>query len=216
MFDQNQPQMVNGFMGNPYGAMPNQYYNPNPLNSQPTKISNLLTEEEIRELQKNNENFSLGLTTMDTYRSACTHRQPDGLHDSLTYDRTTGIARCTICGYEFEPLDANTTYEEIVDYCHKLQNVLQTIKLMWPDIPASAREFFYSIGLIDKIPKLFEFAAKNFNKNELDLWNANYSSMAGMNLLNNLGNILGATQQQFSYGYGQQPMMKLWECLSSL
>ena len=206
MFDQNNAGAgqynFGGAMSGPM-TMPNNYYHPV---QQPQKISNLLTEEEIRELQKNDNKFTLGLTNLEAMKSACTHRQVNGLQDSLSYDSNTGIARCAICGYEFMPLDYRTNYEEIKAMCDNLQNVLQTIKLLWPDIPANAREFFQIIALIDKIPQLFEFAAKNFNKNEFDLWNQSYSSMAGMNLLNNLGNILGAQQMAFG-GPQPQPQM---------
>lgn len=199
MFDMNQ-----GFNNGMYGAAPmvnNMYYTGQQM--QPQKIMNVLSAEEIKDLQQNSNDFNLGLTQREQAQAVCNHRSLDGTRDSLTYDPATGTARCTICGYEFQPLEPTTSIEDIKASCDGLNNILQTIKIMWPDMAAPAqREFFTIIALITKIPDLFKFAAKNFNKHEFDAWNQQ-NSPAGMAMLQNLGTILGANQQFM----GGAPMM---------
>ena len=192
---------------NPMGGY---YYNPQAVPQQ--KIPNVLTEEEIKELRQTQDSFRLNLTTRETMQAACNHRLPDGTSDSLVFDPTTGTARCTICGYEFSPIDENTSIEEINDDVKRITNILQTIKLMYIDLPADAsRSFFQIIPLIEKVPKLFEFAAKNFNKHEFNSWQYNNGSVGAMTMLNNI-------QAMFNPGFGgfgqpmygqpvQQPMM---------
>ena len=210
MFDQNQQNQF-GYYGPAPMMQPNAYYNPG--NIQQQKIPNVLSAEEIKQLQQQSNNFNLGLTSKEAMQAACNHRSLDGTKDSLTYDYDTGKARCTICGYEFVPIEPTTTYDDIMRTCDDIVNIIQTVKLLWPDMSdASQREFYNIIPLIYKVPRLFEFAAKNFNRNEFDLW-SQQNSPAGMAMLQNLGNILGANQQfmgnptvQYN-GYGVQPPM---------
>lgn len=180
------------------------YYNPQTVPQQ--KIPNFLTDEEIKELQQTQDVFRLNLTTRESLQAACNHRTPDGTQDSLLFDPATGTVRCSICGYEFSPIDDTTSIEEIKDACKTITDILQTIKLMYIDMPAdAAKTYFQIIPLIEKIPKLFEFAAKNFNKHEFNSWNYNNGSVGAMTMLNNI-------QAMFNPGfnpgpmYGQQPM----------
>lgn len=196
MFDQTQQQ--------PYGV-PMGGYQYNGFPQQP-KVMNVLSEDEIKELQAQRSQFSLGLTERESKQAACNHRSIDGTSDSLVYDNETGIARCTICGYEFRPIDADTSPESIRDAADRIVDILQTIKLMYTDIPAaSAREYFQIIPLIAKVPQLFDFAAKNFAKHEFNQWSYNNRNMGGMAMLANLNNMLGSSQ---NFGYPQQPMMQ--------
>ena len=202
MFDQTTPNA--NYYGAPMGAMQYQgYQQPQP------KIMNYLTEEEIKMLQQQTSQFSLGLTEKEVLLGRCAHRTPDGYQDTLTYDNETGLAKCTICGYEFKPVSASTSIADIEDATLKIIDVLQSIKLLYTDIPHSAaREYFQIIPLIGKIPELFKHAAKSFNKYENNTWNANQYNMGGMAMLSNLGAMLGApVQQQPMYAQPQQPMM---------
>ena len=124
MFDQTQQQ--------PYGV-PMGGYQYNGFPQQP-KVMNVLSEDEIKELQAQRSQFSLGLTERESKQAACNHRSIDGTSDSLVYDNETGIARCTICGYEFRPIDADTSPESIRDAADRIVDILQTIKLMYTDI----------------------------------------------------------------------------------
>lgn len=208
MFDQNQGFIGgnNGYGMGMMGGMPmggNMYYNPTG-NQMPQKIKNVLSDEEIKELQQSTNVFNLGLTEKESKQSICNHRSLDGTRDSLTYDSDTGLARCTICGYEFTPIEPNTSYDDIKRACQNINNILQTTKLLWPDMAAgAAREFYQIIALINKVPDLFGFAAKNFNRNEFNLWDKQ-NTPGGMAMLQNLYNILGANQATY---FGGQPNM---------
>ena len=182
-------------------------------NQQIPKVMNVLSNEEIKELQQSTSQFSLGLTNKEILQGACNHRSPDGTQDTLVFDQNTGIARCTICGYEFRPIEADTSYETIKDAADRLVDILQTIKIMYTELPAgAAREYFQIIPLIGKIPQLFEFAAKNFAKHEYNAWSYQNHNMGGAAMLQNLNNIFGASMQpmnpQFNpyAGQPQQPV----------
>lgn len=133
---------------------------------QVTKVSNNLSEEEIKMLTATNEQFSLRLTQRDYYRGACNHRSADGLKD-LCVTEPDGKLRCTICDYVFEPIDINSSEQDIIEAVQLLQNILQTIKMIYINMPAeAAREYFQIIPLLDKIPELFRIAVANFLKHE--------------------------------------------------
>ena len=178
-------------------------------NQQVPKVMNTLTNEEIKELQQSASQFTLGLTSKEVLQGACNHRSADGTSDTLVFDQNTGIARCTICGYEFRPIEADTSYESIKDAADRIVDILQTIKIMYTELPAgAAREYFQIIPLIGKIPQLFEFAAKNFAKHEYNAWSYQNHNMGGAAMLQNLNNMFGASQPmqnpQFN-GYAAQP-----------
>jgi hypothetical protein len=196
MFDYNNQ----GFQGY------NNYNGFGPQVAQP--IKNALTEEEIKSLQQNGSSFSLGLTKTDQLRAKCTHREANGMNDSLTYDPNTGRVRCRICGYEFKPVDASTDLGAIDDAASSIVDILQTIKLLFPTLPADAvGEYFQIIPLIEKIPNLFKIAAQEALKNDVNPYSFNSNNMGGVamfaNLMNAFGNGFMNPQQQF----GQQPFM---------
>lgn len=192
--------------GNPYGMQGGYQFN-GMQNGQMPKIPNVLSAEEIKELQQQSNNFSLGLTKREALQAACNHRTADGMQDTLVYDNVTGVARCTICGYEFRPVEAEATYETIKDASDRLVDILQTIKIMYTDLPAeAAKEYFQIIPLIGKVPQLFEFAAKNFAKHEYNGWSYNNHNMGGIAMLQNLSSMFGGDMQmQPNFG---QPMMQ--------
>lgn len=199
MFDRTQAQ--------PYMAQPGGYVY-NGYNAAPqAKVMNVLTAEEIKELQQERSQFSLGLTAREAKQAACNHRSADGMSDSLVFDQDTGKARCQICGYEFRPIEPDTSYEDIMDAADRCVDILQTIKLLYTDLPAdAAREYFQIIPMIAKIPQLFEFAAKSFSKHEFNnAWAYQNSNMSGMAMLQGLSSIFGASQQP-NYGMPQYGM----------
>lgn len=198
MFDQN--------YGNSYGMQGGYQFN-GVQNGQMPKIPNVLNAEEIKELQQQRSQFSLGLTKREALQAACNHRTADGMNDTLVYDNVTGIATCTICGYQFRPVEAEATYETIKDASDRIVDILQTIKIMYTDLPAeAAKEYFQIIPLIGKIPQLFEFAAKNFAKHEYNGWSYNNHNMGGIAMLQNLSTMFGGgMQMQPNFGQPMQP-----------
>lgn len=175
------------------------------------KVMNVLTDAEIKELQQSTSQFSLGLTERESLQAACNHRSADGTQDTLVFDQATGIARCTICGYEFRPIEPEVSYDTIKEAADRIVDILQTIKIMYTELPGpAAREYFQIIPLIGKVPQLFEFAAKNFAKHEYNAWNYNNRNMGGAAMFQNLNNMFGASMnmgmQQPQYNaYAQQP-----------
>lgn len=195
MFDQT-------FGANPYGMQGGYQFN-GMQNGQMPKIPNVLNAEEIKELQQQRSQFSLGLTKKESLQAACNHRTADGMQDTLVYDNVTGIATCTICGYQFRPVEAEATYETIKEASDRLVDILQTIKIMYTDLPAeAAKEYFQIIPLIGKVPQLFEFAAKNFAKHEYNGWSYNNHNMGGIAMLQNLSSMFGGGMQP---NFVQQP-----------
>lgn len=166
------------------------------------KFNNALTPEQIKKLQQKGQQFSLAITEEEMLRGICNHRNAEGTADTLVFDPLTGEARCTICGYKFKPIEANVSPEQIKDDVERIVDILQTIKLMYIDLPAdAAKEYFPVIPLIEKIPQLFEFAAKNMTKHETYNWQYNNRNMGAINMFNNLQNIFGA-------GMGYNPAMQ--------
>lgn len=167
------------------------------------KWNNVLTPEQISRLQKSENEFSLGITEEDSMRARCNHRSADGTHDTLVYDPITQEARCTICGYKFRPIEPNISMDDIKEDVARILDLLQTIKLMYIDLPdQAAAEYFQIIPLIEKIPQLFDYAGKNMTKHEAYNWQYANRNMGAMNMFNNL-------QAMFSGGMAapQQPMM---------
>ena len=180
--------------GNPYGGMaPQGGYQFNGMQGgQIPKIPNVLTKEEIEELMQQTSQFTLTLTKKEFLQGKCNHRSADGLHDALVYDNVTGLATCSICKYQFRPVEPDATYDSIKDASDRIIDILQTIKIMYTDLPAEASgEFFQIIPLIGKIPQLFEFAAKNFAKHEYNAWSYNNYNMGGMAMRHNLSTMFG-------------------------
>lgn len=161
---------------------------------QPTAQPNVLNQDEINLLMKKENSFSLALSETDKLKAACNHRRADGLNDAL-YEEEDGTVRCSICGYKFRPIDANTnvtTKESIMASCSEITDILQTIKMIWIDIDNTvAREYFQLIPLIDKIPELFEIAAKNFAKHgNINPWVNNNRNMGTLQVFNMLSGII--------------------------
>lgn len=195
MFEQNQnygtPMMNAGAYQ--YGGMPNQM----------VKFNNPLTAEQIKRLQQKDTQFSLCLTEEEQLRGVCNHRNAEGTGDTLVYDPLTGEARCTICGYKFRPIESDVSLDVISEDVSRVVDALQTIKLMYIDLPANAAmEYFQIIPLLEKIPQLFKFAAENMTKHECYNWQYNNRNMGAVSMLNNLANMFGG-MNSMSY---QQPM----------
>lgn len=156
------------------------------------KFMNTLTPDQIKMLMQNSEQFSLRITEEEMLRAICNHRNLEGTGDALTYDSVTGEAKCTICGYKFRPIEPDVSPDEIVNDVLRIEDILQTIKLMYIDLPAEAStEFFPIIALLDKVPKLFEYSIKNMAKHETNSWQWNNRNMGAINLFNNLQNMFG-------------------------
>lgn len=184
------------------GGMPTMGgYNYNGMGQQAVKFNSTLTPEQIKKLREKDSKFSLSITEEDMLRAICNHRDETGMKDTLIMDPMTGIARCAICGYEFKPIEPNVSLDDIRTDVERIVDILQTIKVMYVDLPAeAAKEYFPIIALLEKIPQLFEFAAKNMTKHEVYNWQYNNANMGAVQMLNNL------QQMMFNGGGMAQPM----------
>ena len=200
MFDANNaPQAAAWNFG--YNAAPQMTYGGIAPQAMP-KFRSTLTPEEIDQLQKKQGVFSLEITDEEHLKAVCNHRVADGSRDSLVQE-PDGTVCCTICGYKFKPVSNTISKENIEDVCESITDILQTIKIMYQDFPADvARKYFDTIPLVNKIPQLFEFAAKNLQKYE-SMQNGYYmnnASVGAMTALHNLNNAFGFG------GFAPQPM----------
>ena len=215
------PQMGMGYGNGNYGQGVPGYgtFNPNPqgtgyqFNGAPVaavKVDNNLTQDEIQQLVKKEAQFTIALSETEKLKGICNHRTADGMRDALNEDPNTGECTCRICGYTFTPSfiasDDNAGMEELWATVHALQNYLQTIKLIYPDMPKEAqRSFFVLIPLLDKIPGLYNLAVKSYIKRE----GGNYYTYSGhgMPVLAQFRQIIGSVgpmgagiNPYFSYG----------------
>jgi len=204
MFEQNFQQQPYGMGMNMMGAQqnPNNY-----------RIASTLTPDQIRMLRNQGSTFSLGLTEEEMLRAICNHRSEDGLSDTLVYDPVTGVAKCTICGYEFRPVEPNVDYETIKEDIKRVEDIIQTTKLMYIDLPQdAAKEYYPILGLLEKLPQLMEYAAKNMAKHDNYNYMYDTRNMGAAAMFQNLSNMFSnmsmnyqAAPQQPYNGYYQQP-----------
>lgn len=195
MFDMNNNMYQQPFgMGAPIG-MPQQ--NPNNY-----RIASTLSAEEIAMLRNQASTFSLQLTQEEMLRAICNHRSEDGLSDTLVYDPVTGIAKCTICGYEFRPVEPNVDYETIKEDIKRVEDIIQTTKLMYIDLPQQAAKDYYPIlGLLEKLPQLMEYAAKNMAKHDSYGYMYDNRNMGAAAMFQNLSNMFS----NMTMNYQQAP-----------
>ena len=195
-----------GMYGNNMGGYAPSGYTQQQTAPQKTN-KNVLTPDEIKALRKTVESFSLGLTRDETLRGICFHKDENG--NETLKDNGDGTVTCTVCGYTFDPLQ-NCTEDELQRYVDNITDVLQTIKLLYIDMPPeTAREYFQIIPLINKIPKLFKIASDDFSRHE----NYNNYRFNGapntINLYNMLSNgtlNTGFAPQPYPAGFGATPM----------
>ena len=176
---------------------------------QQEKFYNYLTPEEMESLKGKADQFSITPTSYEITRARCNHRSQNGEKDALIWDPNTGRVRCSICGYEFMPTDPDLSQDAIIEAKDKIVDLLQTIKLLFVDFnPDSAREFYQILPYIEKIPQLYDFAAKNFAKHDLNntFFNQNYN-MGTLAQFSQLQQMLGGgVVTTPGYQYQPQPM----------
>ena len=199
MFDVN-----NGFG---YPTQPQMMYNGIQPQQMP-KRNNVLTDEEIKKLQSNRSQFTLTITEDEHLRAACNHRTADGHNDALEYDPADpNVVVCKICGQRFTPIATDSPAEYVQNITDEFINLLQTIKIMFVDLPGdAARSYFDIIPLAAKTPELFAIASKNLAKYEnYGAYGYQGASQSAMGLLNNFFGMMGSGQN-FAMQAGAQPV----------
>ena len=158
-----------------------------------------LKEDQVKELQKNDKFFSLKVTQDDINRAICTHKYPNTNTFSVDV-LPDGEMVCKICGARMNP-DALTP-EKVEKIVADYENLLQSCKLMYVNIPENvARQFFSMIPFVHKTPQLYKIATENYqrfapNANVTqDVYNANGT-------LNEFRQIVGGGFMNPGMGYG--------------
>ena len=183
----------------------------------PLVFKQWLTQDELQSIiQPNGDQFSLQITEDEKRRAICNHRTVDGTNDVIVPDGDDGSCKCLFCGYKFKPVDENMSKEEIQEAVDQVVDILQTVKMFYVNFPPeAAREYMQIIPLLEKLPKLFDYAMKDFAQHvEFDPMRYNNR---GMNAYSMFSAIIGGgmpmpstpmTQNQiFSNGLAPQQTM---------
>lgn len=162
------------------------------------KIKNILTDKEYDKLERNSINcFSLKVKKIDILKGICGHRSKDGEKSMLEY-MGDGTCKCKLCKrkIKFLSTDIENDGEEVQKIVDDMIGLIETIKMMFVDIPEEAGRQIYSIiPMLEKIPKLYELALKSFSKYNLaNSSEYQYNSpQAQINMLNHLISMTRAT-----------------------
>lgn len=168
----NYQQAVPNFGGN--------FYNPQPQR-QP-KLTQPLKQEDIKKLRNNGDAFSLKVTDIDLLKSYCTHKNNGAIVLQQTAD---GKVFCPICGETFNLVDASE--EAVQGIVSDINDVMQTVKTYYVDMPEQTiMHYFQMMPLINKLPKLYELALKNFNEYEMGAPINGMNNTNAFAMLNNL------------------------------
>ena len=133
--------------------------------------------------------------------------------DAIT-ETPDGTCRCAICGYEFSPIDITTTPDMLENTVRDMLDILQTIKMLYVDMPSDvARQFFTVIPTLERVPKLFERAAKSWMKYDTsgNGFGFNNRNMNTVNLFNMLSGYLSGGMNMPQQGYMQQPNPAMYQ-----
>lgn len=201
-FAQNQNFYNNGYGVNPQypfgggnGVVPN--------NVQQPHVSNWLSKEKMDLLKKGIERFSLSVSDEDIARGQCNHYNMNGQCTLIPETDGSGRYCCQICGTSFSMEEL--TEQEVMNATEKILDVLNQIKVMYMSLDSNAAcDYFQIIPFIEKIPKLYSIAAKDFKRYEdtnafIPTQSQNPFNLFGM--LTNPGMMAGYYQQP-QYGYG--------------
>lgn len=186
----------NNYWGN--AGMMNFGYN-KPKLAAPT---NPLTKEDLALLREKAPQFSLAVSHVDSLKAVCTHRDETG--DKLIAN-TDGTVTCTLCGTTFKIIQA--TPETVKDIFEATTNCLETMKIMYPDIPNEVtKAYFQMIPFLEKGPQLYKIALDHYHKyNNPSVFAANYNNGGNVAalfsaMMNPAAMGMGMPQQM----YGQQ------------
>lgn len=146
------------------------YNNQRPIYRQQKNVqmSQPLTPEKYNIIKNKPSDFNLSITDEDVYRAICTHKHPVTKEFTLVENRSGGYGdtMCTTC-YETFNLRDRLTEEEVQGIVNDMNDVLQTIKALYVNMPeATIEEFFQIIPLIKKVPQLYSIAMANFSNIE--------------------------------------------------
>lgn len=201
----------NGFAQNGYQTAPFGGYNvfggyPAQQAPQPVVFNQLLTADQMQQLQKSPQTFNTKLTQDEYLRAICTHKN---LQNQITLEPVgNGRFRCSVCQAEFYMWDTNTSMDEIKQICDNFHDLLQTIKTYYGNVPPNLADFYLMIGFIKKVPMLWTVAKNYFEKVTSQTgYNQQDATQNGFAMMGNVfGNSSWGAMGNNGY-YQQQPMM---------
>lgn len=137
-----------------------------PWNYTGNVYKNSLTDEELKKLQaRKTKKKKMSPSKIEKIKCRCNHRDVSGVCDSLIIDKGR-VAKCKICRAKFRPKSpGNDTLVLAKESSKNVIDILQTIKIMYPDMPTEIADQYYEmIPLLERLPNLFEIANNNFNQ----------------------------------------------------
>lgn len=125
-------------------------------------VTNPMTEKDLELLRPQKESFNINPTPLEQARAKCPHKNAtEMLVDRLSPEST--IVRCRQCGAEFD-VTMKTT-EEVTDAVAIITDMLNQAKLYAVNFaPDFFTEYMMMIPLLEKLPKLYDMAKKNFTE----------------------------------------------------
>lgn len=132
---------------------------------QPIQLTNPLTKAQLELLKQKGDKLTLTLSELDIAKAICTHKDGNKISlvrlDPTNPDRVT----CRVCGETFDL--TNGDHAAVEAACELMTNIIQTIKTYWLDVPADVAQNLYTIlPLIQRMPKIYDVAQKNFQQVE--------------------------------------------------
>lgn len=161
---------------------------------QQTPVMNqLLTPEEVTELQKTPQQFSTKLTRDEYLRAVCTHKD---YNNRVTLEKLPdGRHHCTICQADFYLLQLSTSDDEVSTICNNFNDLFQTIKTYYGNAPESLKDLYVMNGFILKMRYLWNVARQYFERvtNASAFGVQQNPDQYGFQLLNNIfgGGVMG-------------------------
>lgn len=181
---------------------------PQARNTQP------LTPEQIQKLRTNSEAFDMKVTQEELWAAACTHKEKTG--QSALRDNGDGTFTCSICHKTFKLADL--AISDVEASVANIIDVLQTCKTVYLDAPDELIvQYFQMIPLLEKLPKLWNHAMRNFAQYDgynpaMNQYPIGYNGFAAINqLMTNpyMGGV-PAGYGQVPAGYGVAPQAPVY------
>lgn len=198
--------MYNNF-NNGYGQNFNGMAYGNNAPQNPT-MSQLLSPEEMSEIQKAPQAFQTKLTRDEYLRALCTHKDQNG---NIKLEKLAdGRYHCPICNSDFNLIDLNSAKGDIEQICLNMNDLYQSIKTYLPNPTSSMRDIYMMIAFFNKIPQLWGIAKNAFEK--ITNVNGALQSVDENNAFQILGNIFnqpgfgGLYPNNFQNGIGNPAM----------
>lgn len=193
---------MNNFNNNGNGVMGGTGFYNNNQQQQPKKVTSWLDKDVINQLRKKEEGWNLAVTEEEVNRARCNHYDENG--NPALIPNVDGTYTCSICGYTFNIME-NYADQEVEQSCRVVEDLLQTIKIMYINLdPAVGREFFQILAFIKKIPKLYRVASNFWKKMQGGNVYQQGNQMNAFTIFNALSNpntYGGMMNSQFNNGY---------------